>query len=692
MKSVLKTSLILALFVLSPEISRASLVIRTGQPRCWAKWQFQNDWICAPREIWVKTFQTHIRGGGHWTVSSPLENEGDPKVQLRTFHLSQSQVEQSETSGPSNLQASFQFSVEAFREHLSQALTENFQDSYGILSHLLLSEAKSDDHTAFFRDLGFIHLFSASGIHLYALSFLCGFLFLGLGRLLQFPVVPCLIGSRFATTAIWIWGWLLAGLRLGMLRPLLLIFIQRIAKIQGFRWRKWTPLCLALSFDVLLSAITLFSKGLPLSNFNWSEGRAFYLLAIGGGALLDHDERQHHLSLSIASWLLDAIWDATSWGMITCMTPLLSLITIPLITLLIYPALVVFSLAEFFSIKSSVLLSLLSTLFQLLEKFMTLIFRLSLHTGNLWIVSPITVFAVICLATLIFLIPSRHRFYVLGLAASVLAISRISMLSESHAAPKLLQADEVTQLDVGQGDSALVVSRSGAGLIDTGSIHALSDSAWIRIFASRGLNRVQWIGLTHLDEDHSGGALRLARLMPIDCLTTSEAELQSARGKVYEGKLQQMGTRVDHQLSSCVPYPAREPTKEQPGAHTANENMSAFLIPLRGSGFYLSAGDATEADELKIADWVLNQGAAKGTPRILKISHHGSKTSTSQEWLNKIGPTEAWISVGIGNRYGHPTLRTLDLIQSNGIPIRRTDISGALSTRRGYSPKIQGIN
>jgi competence protein ComEC len=681
MKSLLKTSLVIGLLLL-PEISQASLVMRTGQPRCWAKWQFQNDWICAPREIWVKTFRTQIQGSGHWSVSSPLENEGDSKVQVRTFHLSQvaSQVERSETS----LQPSFQSFVEAFREHLSQSLKENFQDSFGILSHLLLSESKPDDHTALFRDLGFIHLFSASGIHLYALSFLCGFLFLGLGRLLQLPVIPCLIGSRLATAAIWMWGWLLAGLRLGMLRPLLLIFIQRIAKIQGFRWRKWTPLCLALSLDILLCAITLFSKGLPLSNFNWSEGRAFYLLAIGGGALLEHDERQHHLSLSIASWLLDAIWDATSWGMITCMTPLLSLITIPLITLIIYPALVVFSLAEFFSIKSSALITFLSTLFQLLEKFMTLIFRLSLHTGNLWIVSPITVFAVICLTTLIFLIPCRHRFYLIGVVASILGISRVTMLSESHAAPISLRADEVTQLDVGQGDSALVLSKSGAGLIDTGSIHALSDSAWIRIFASRGLNRVQWIGLTHLDEDHSGGALRLARLMPIDCLTTSDAELQSARGKVYEGKLQQMGTKIDHQLASCVPYPAREPTREEPGGHTANENMSAFLIPLRGSGFYLSAGDATEADELKIADWVLHQNGATGTPRILKISHHGSKTSTSQEWLNKIAPTEAWISVGVGNRYGHPTLRTLDLIRSNGIPIRRTDISGALSTPRAH--------
>jgi competence protein ComEC len=646
-----------------------------------------NDWICVPRDLWIQTFQTELLGTGRWTVSSPLENEGDSKVQVRTFHFSTA------TAGTvHSLEASVEASVEAFREDLSQSLTENFPDSYGILSHLLLSESKPDDHTAFFRDLGFIHLFSASGIHLYALGFLVGFLFLGLGRFLQLPVVPCLIGSRLATCLVWMWGWLLAGLRLGMLRPLLLIFIQRFAQVRGFRWRKWTPLCLALSLDILLCVAILFIHKVPLSNFNWSDGRAFYLLAIGGGALLERDERQHHISLSIASWLLDAIWDATSWGMLTCMTPLLSLITIPLITLIVYPALILFSLMRLLSAQPPVLIMILKNLFFLLQNFMTLVFRLSLLTGNLWIVSPILVSVMICLVTLIFLTPIRFRFYILSVAGVGIAFSRAVLTSHasSDLSPLLHEADEVTQLDVGQGDGALVVDRKAgnAGLIDTGSIHALSDSAWIRTFAKRGLNQVQWIGLTHLDEDHSGGALRLTRLMPVDCVTTSDAELETDRGKVYEAKLHANGTRVEHRLSACVPYPSREPVQEHRGPHEANENMSAFLIPLRGSGFYLSAGDATEADELKIADWVREQIPSRefsdpGLPRILKISHHGSKTSTSQEWLNKIAPTEAWISVGVGNRYGHPTLRVLNLLDENKIPVQRTDISGALSIKAG---------
>ena len=119
--------------------------------------------------------------------------------------------------------------------------------------------------------------------------------------------------------------------------------------------------------------------------------------------------------------------------------------------------------------------------------------------------------------------------------------------------------------------------------------------------------------------------------------------------------------------------------------------MSAFFIPLRGSGFYLSAGDATETDELKIADWVGTQSAAQslapGSPRILKISHHGSKTSTSQKWLNEINPTEAWISVGVGNHYGHPAPVVLGLLAKDGIPTRRTDISGALRVEGDRRPR-----
>ena len=219
---------------------------------------------------------------------------------------------------------------------------------------------------------------------------------------------------------------------------------------------------------------------------------------------------------------------------LTCMTPLLSLITIPLITLIVYPALILFSLSLAFSLNNEAFVQVLKMLFSILEKFMTVVFKFSLHTGNLWIVAPPTVLLMIVLVTFIFLLSGRLRITFLAAAGSLILAFRLIM--QPTPISGTLAADDVTQLDVGQGDSALILDRKSknAGLIDTGSIHALSDSAWIRVFANRGINHVQWIGLTHLDEDHSGGALRLARLIPIDCVATSDAELETDRGKKYE--------------------------------------------------------------------------------------------------------------------------------------------------------------
>jgi competence protein ComEC len=68
--------------------------------------------------------------------------------------------------------------------------------------------------------------------------------------------------------------------------------------------------------------------------------------------------------------------------------------------------------------------------------------------------------------------------------------------------------------------------------------------------------------------------------------------------------------------------------------------------------------------------------------RILKISHHGSNTSSNPEFLKMIQPTEAWISVGVGNHYGHPSPWILDRIEALKIPLRRTDQSGAITLEK----------
>ncbi len=538
--------------------------------------------------------------------------------------------------------------MERRREETSQILDDSFPDHFGIFKRLLLNESGPHDYSSFFRLVGFVHLFSASGIHLYALSMWVGWCASIVGSRLLVPIAIALPIARILSGSIWFWGWALTGCKLSMLRPLLLIGIRRSASILGFRWKVWAPLALAIFLDLGFSIF--------VSKTDWVQGAAFYSLAIAGGALADG-----HILVCLSSWIFLAIWEALRVAHIALLTPILSLLTLGMTTLLIYPILIVASLLGGVPFSMQI-----SWAFDLVIR---LLFKMSLLVGNLWIVHPGEVCTAIFIVGFCSLFKTKFRYALLVIALLVSFALRLF----SHPA-------ELIQIDVGQGDGALY-SGKNAGMIDTGSKRSLSDVDWIELFAREGITEISWIGLTHLDEDHSGGALRLARLISIGCVATSDNELLTSRGLIYEGHLKSMDVEVDHSLQACVPFPSYEPPEQAPSAHVANENMCAFLIPFK-NGFWLSAGDATKKDELKIGLWAQEEIEKFHFPedafRVLKISHHGSKTSSNPDFIEMIKPTEAWISDGVGNHYGHPAPSVLDELGQFGIPIKRTDESGEL--------------
>ena len=344
---------------------------------------------------------------------------------------------------------------------------------------------------------------------------------------------------------------------------------------------------------------------------------------------------------------------------------------------------------------------------EVLATFLEYLTQLAVIPGNLWTVDARVLLPAALLSSLLLLSYSlgpaslrKKGFSVLFIA--LLILFRISFrisLTES-ALPRQDQstssqpliaeptATQVEQLDVGQGDAALVFGGPRKiGLIDTGSEKSLSDDQWIQIFAERQVHEISWIALTHLDEDHAGGLKRLSRLIPIHCAVTPFEELSTERGNSYQEALP--GVRLRSWSSGCVPYPSltlqpSTPLRSPKGhAHsTRNSNMGVVWVPLSEGGFYLSAGDAGASDEARLIEWVTRLSHASSEKssdsRILKISHHGSRYSSQIEFLKAVRPTEAWISVGIGNRYGHPSAQTLELLEALKIPVKRTDRDGAI--------------
>lgn len=673
---------------------------RTGQESCWALFHLDEQrTICITHSAWYQWLSSSHppsiceNPDLPWKEYSHLENS-TPHTSFKKVTKTQLIKSFSQFYAPSQsipLIYAFLQKIENIRERTSALIRPN--DPFGIVRSLLLDEKSKNTPLAMFRILGFVHLLSATGIHLYTISVWMDNLSQGLCTYLRIPLFMGLWIARIASSLCIFTLWVLNGARFGMLRPWILMMIRKMALLLGFRWKKASPLCCAICIDLAISA---FRSGLGLDHSAYS-GRWIYALAVGGGLFWYQSFYSVHIGLAIGSWLLVALWDAWESGLIALATPLLSLITLPILCLFGYPLLVIsvfFNEAGF----NNIALPLIQGLSKSLSFFIFNLCQIVTATRSLWIVPRWAVLIAMCASTVILAYRSsnQRKIYFSVFCISLALLSRILIHSFTYAAEskrsstEILRAKKVEQIDVGQGDAALISeSKMEFGMIDTGSKRSLLDADWIRFLGQRQITQISWIALTHLDEDHAGGIIRLAKIIPIQCVAITEGELHSKRGYELLRTLQTFKIQVRPWNSSCIPYPTYESSltlsarsRSNSRSHR-NENMGAVWIPLQSGGFYLSAGDASASDEIPIGEWaqsLMNQNPLPYFPRILKISHHGSASSTSIEFLERLRPTNAWISVGVGNRYGHPTLRVLNQLHQTKIPIHRTDREGSLSS------------
>lgn len=239
----------------------------------------------------------------------------------------------------------------------------------------------------------------------------------------------------------------------------------------------------------------------------------------------------------------------------------------------------------------------------------------------------------------------------------------------------------VAFLDVGQGDATLIRSPGGRTmLIDGGNSSQDADQVIIPALQRWGSQRLDIMVATHPDQDHIGGLERVIEAMPVGQMVltgqvhttkTYEQLLTAIRDKKLAAVRARAGTRLD--LDLLLTAAILGPTDEQVNSNDTN-NASIVIRLSYGAIGFLFIGDAEEAEESTI----LRSGADVHA-QILKLGHHGSRTSTSQEWLQAVSPQVGVISVGADNRYGHPQPETLDLLARDRIKVYRTDQQGTIT-------------
>jgi competence protein ComEC len=236
-------------------------------------------------------------------------------------------------------------------------------------------------------------------------------------------------------------------------------------------------------------------------------------------------------------------------------------------------------------------------------------------------------------------------------------------------------------LDVGQGDALLLRLPDGAALlIDggglTGSTFDLGRQVVVPAFWALGVRRLDLVIGTHPHHDHLGGLAAVVHHLPVDeaWLATGardDADLQALRRACLERgtSLRRVVAGVTRRFGETelmVLHPPADVSRRDPN------DASIVLVVAWGRERWLLAGDAGARVEAELGEQV-------GQAGLLKVGHHGSKTATTVEFLARLRPRLALISVGEGNRWRHPDDAVVARLAARGVRVLRTDRDGMVS-------------
>lgn len=278
-----------------------------------------------------------------------------------------------------------------------------------------------------------------------------------------------------------------------------------------------------------------------------------------------------------------------------------------------------------------------------------------------------------------------------GAAAAAVALPLAAVLVLWPARPSTTPARlEVTAIDVGQGDSLLVVSPEGKTmLVDAGgpvgglvsaaeatSHFDVGDEVVSTYLWSRRIRQLDVVALSHAHSDHMGGmAAVLRNFRPRELWLGTDANSEAFRSLLAEAA--ELGIALKHwRADDAVAWGGADVKVLSPGFEYENagppKNDDSLVLRVEyGKASVLLEGDAEAGSEAQMV------AAGRVTPvTLLKVGHHGSRTSTTPEFFAAARPKEAVVSVGKGNTFGHPRGEVIARLADGGTKLFRTDEFG----------------
>lgn len=306
------------------------------------------------------------------------------------------------------------------------------------------------------------------------------------------------------------------------------------------------------------------------------------------------------------------------------------------------------------------------------------------------------IFFVIVIYILIFCRKLKCRKYVysfLTIGASILLIVNFTDVYQDRM--------RINFIDVGQGDSCLIRYKGTNIMIDSGGSlsknkdgksYDIGENVLNNYLLNRGITRLDYIMVSHFDEDHSQGFVFLLKNMKVKSVIISEQYKTSSIYEQFKQICKKQNIQIIYvrsgdeirikDLAFKILHPKSK--ENQISENPLNNNAIVCMVKYKNRRI-LFTGDIEKVAENEMVKEYTNGLKAD----ILKVGHHGSKTSTTKEFLDFINPSVALIGVGQNNKFGHPNEDVIKRLEEKNIQIYRTDEMGEISVIIDKNGKIK---
>ena len=495
---------------------------------------------------------------------------------------------------------------------------------------------------------GISHLFSVSGFHI---NFITSIIYFYLDRVTYNKKI------KYITVDIFLVLYLLLCNTTSLLRCTVMNILLSINYLLKLDIKKIDIVLLTLILCITINPFIIYDIG-----FIYSYTISFFLI-LYKNKYKTNNKLLKIIYISLISFLVSLPINIYTSYEINFLSIILNIIIVPIVSLILLP------------------LSLLTLIFPILDNILYLITsileKISLYTSNInifkQVLSKPSIILIIIYYLVIILILSKNKHYYL-----------ILILLIFHKTIPLYNSNlEVVMFDVGEADSMLISTPSKKVniLIDTG--RGIDINNIIIYLKSIGISKLNYLIITHGDEDHIGGALYLIDNFKVDNVILNKGDYTELEVELII-HLKNKNIKYTNNINKIPLLGSYMYLLNTKKFSNENDNSIVTYFEYQKYKFLFMGDSSSKTEEYLINNYNLTNIS------FLKVGHHGSNTSSSTHFINKINPKVSLISVGRNNFYHHPNKEVLTNL-SNSV-IYRTDINKSIKIKINNKVKITKLN